>query len=123
MPNHANITIAGHIGQDPELKRTPSDKAVCNFSVAVKTGFGDREVTTWWRVTFFGKRAENAAKYLSKGSAVIVSGEPQNRPYESNGEQRYSLEISGNDWGFAGGKGEQSAAPATDDSLDQEIPF
>jgi len=125
MPNFANTTIIGHLGKDPELRYTPKEVAVCNFSIAVTTGYGDRECTTWWRVTLFGKQAESAAKHLHKGAAVVVNGEPQNRPYEKDGQQRFSLEINANNWSFAGSKPEAGVSkPASTDGFeDQDIPF
>ena len=111
MTSFANITIAGHIGNDPELKSVGAkNRPCCNFSVAVNTGFGERETTTWWRVALWDNRAENAAKLLRKGTAVIISGEPQNRPYEKDGQQRHSLEIDGKDWSFASSKADNAPA-------------
>ena len=126
MPNFATATIAGHLGSEPELKSVGAKNTpLCSFSVAVNTGFGDREVTTWYRISIFGNKAEPAAANLKKGSAVILSGVLQNRPYEKDGETRYSLEINANEWSFAGGKGDsqpqQSAAPKV--SLDDDLPF
>lgn len=126
MPNFAVATIVGHLGSEPELKSVGANNtSLCSFSVAVNTGFGEREVTTWWRVSIFGKKAEAAAAHLNKGSAVIVSGLPQNRSYEKDGETRYSLELNANEWSFAGGKGEaQAAAPATPKAdFDDDLPF
>lgn len=127
MPNHATAVLAGHIGSDPEMKHTPSGTAVCNFSLAVNTGYGDRQVTTWWRVSLFGKRAESAGKHLSKGSAVIVDGEPQNRKWQDkDGQDRYSLEITANNWSFAGGKPADKPAAsggAPDQDFEDDIPF
>jgi len=125
MPNFANITIAGHLGKDPELRYTAKELAVANFSVAVTTGFGDRECLTWYRVSVFGKAAERAEQYLKKGSAVLINGEPQNREYEKDGQKRYSLEISTNKWSFAGAKPEAGASkPAAPQAeISDDIPF
>ena len=123
MPNFCNIVIAGHLGKDPELKFSASGTAVCSFSVATKTGYGDRECSTWRRITIFGKRGEKAAELLTKGTAVIISGEEQNREWTDNdGNKRYSLEVVANDWSFAGSKAQGVAAPAPE-SYNDEIPF
>ena len=45
-------------------------------TIPIDTGFGDRKQTTWWRVVLFGKRAEQAARMLTKGTWVSVTGEP-----------------------------------------------
>jgi len=83
MPNLAAITIAGHLGKDPELKT--GETAVCKFSVAVKTRAKKNgewtDMTTWWSVTCFGKVAEFAAKDLTKGAPVLLSGEASVEEY------------------------------------------
>lgn len=134
MPNFAQIVIAGHIGQEPELKRTPSDMAVCDLSMAVNTGYGERKQATWYRVTFWGKSAESASKHLTKGTAVIVSGEPSLEEWtDKEGNQRQTLKVRGSSWAFAGGRGESSPAESSGYSapqaaqpaaaFDDEIPF
>jgi len=136
MPNFCNLVIAGHLGADPELAFAPSGLARCTFSVATTTGYGDNECTTWRRVTVFGKRGEAAAKHLQKGSAVIVAGEEQNRPYDTDNGKRFSLEIIANSWSFAdskkpGGGGASTAqdrssqAPAAGSggAIEDDLPF
>lgn len=77
-----NITIAGRIGRDAELRSTRNDDQVCNFSVAVETRQGREKVTNWWRVSIWGKRGEVLNPYLTKGSAVTVSGAFELSEYE-----------------------------------------
>ncbi len=76
MPNSASAQIMGHLGQDPELKYTPNGNAVATGSMAVKTGYGERAVTTWWQYKIFGKKAELLADWASKGQAVLLIGTP-----------------------------------------------
>lgn len=73
------ITVVGNLGKDPELRYTPQGNAVCNFSVATNEKRRDKggdfqDVTTWFRITLWGKQAENASKYLTKGSPIYVEG-------------------------------------------------
>ena len=73
------LQFIGHLGRDPELRFTPSGQAVTNFSVAVSekytTSNGEQvKKTIWYRVTTWGKLAENCNQYLSKGSKVFVNG-------------------------------------------------
>lgn len=106
MPNHSNITITGHLGSDPQTNQAGNTTAT-SFSVAVNTGYGERKVATWYRVSIFGKRGETAAQHLTKGDAVTVSGELQNRPWtDKDGNERMSLEVNASQWSFAGGKQE-----------------
>jgi len=71
---YQNITIIGNLGRDPELKFTADGKAVANFSVATSRKYGEKDETTWFRVSVWGKQAESCNTYLSKGSKVLVEG-------------------------------------------------
>lgn len=72
-----NLFVAtGNLGKDAEVKYTPSGTAICTFSLAVKSGYGDKEKTTWINCGLFGKRAEGQLpQYLTKGTQVCVAGE------------------------------------------------
>ena len=54
-----NWNFTGNLGKDAETKTTPSGTSVCTFSVAVKSGYGDNQKTTWANCSLFGKRAES----------------------------------------------------------------
>ena len=71
---HHKITITGNLGRDPEMTYLSDGKAVTSFSLAVTDGFGDRKKTIWFKVSVWGKPAENANQYLRKGSTVLVEG-------------------------------------------------
>ncbi len=77
---YQQIILVGNLGQDPEMRYTPSGVPVTSFSLAVNrvwTGQdGQRqEKTTWFRVTAWQREAELASQYLSKGRQVLVIGE------------------------------------------------
>ena len=60
------IIIVGNLGKDPELRYTPQGNAVCNFSMATNEKRRDKngdmqDITTWFRITLWGRQAENAA--------------------------------------------------------------
>ena len=74
------LTLAGHLGRDPEMRYLQDGKAVTNFSVAVNDGYGDNKRTIWVRCTAWEKQAENVNQYLSKGSKVLVEGRLQCDP-------------------------------------------
>jgi len=69
------IQIAGHLGQDPEVRYTPSGQKVTNIRVATNIRRGGKEKTVWWRVTMWGDRFDKKLAYLKKGSPVMVWGE------------------------------------------------
>lgn len=90
--------IQGNLGADPELNQV-GDSSVCNMTVATNEvwydGKGEKqEHTEWHKVVVWGKSAEACAQYLSKGSPVIVTGNPRTRTYENkDGDTVYIKEI------------------------------
>lgn len=102
------ITIVGNLGKDPELRYTPQGNAVCNISVATNEKKRDKsgdmqDVTTWFRITLWGKQAENASKYLTKGSPVYIEGRLRVEEWQDqNGKERYTLEVQATDMQFIG---------------------
>ena len=79
------ILIAGHLGRDPEMRYTPAGQAVTNFNLAANRQYTDSggqvvKETTWFRVSAWGKTAENCNQYLRKGSLVLVEGRLVMRP-------------------------------------------
>jgi single-strand DNA-binding protein len=120
MASFNKITIVGYLGRDPELRYTPSGTAVCDFSIATTErkrgrdagGEGD-EVTTWFRVSMWGRQAEVANQYLQKGKLVYVEGRLSQREWtDRDGNKRTSLEVHGSDLQFIGSRGDDMAASA-----------
>lgn len=77
---YEQITIIGNLGRAPEMRYTPQGTSVTQMSIATTHKWTDaagelREETKWWRVSTFGKQAENCNQYLDKGSKVLVAGE------------------------------------------------
>jgi single-strand DNA-binding protein len=110
MPNFCSITVAGHLGRDPELKFLGDGKAVCNFSVAVSEKRGGNEETTWFNVSAFGKQAESCGQYLAKGRAVIAHGKIRSRKYTAkDGSEKVAWEVLADRVVFLGGGKDQPA--------------
>ncbi len=102
------VTILGNTGRDVELRYTPQGLPVANFSVASNTvrntPRGQEKKTDWYNVTAFGKQAETLAKYLQKGSQVLVRGKLSLSAWETrNGEPRVNADVALQDFEFAGG--------------------
>jgi single-strand DNA-binding protein len=76
-----NITFTGKLGQEPELRFTPSGMAVAEFSVADTYGKDDKKKTTWHNCVAFGQLAENICGSLRKGYTVIVTGRYEQDEY------------------------------------------
>ena len=106
------VILIGNLGQDPEVRFTPSGTAVANLNLATTDTWMDRqsgqrqERTEWHRVVMFNKTAEIAQQYLKKGSKVYIEGRLQTRKWQDqNGQDRYSTEIVANDMQMLDGRG------------------
>ena len=107
------VIILGRLGQDPEVRATASGTTVANINVATnelgaQDASGQRQINTeWHRCVLFGKTAELAQQYLSKGSQVYLEGRLQTRKWQDqSGNDRYSTEIVVNEMQFVGGGGQ-----------------
>ncbi len=115
------IIAVGNLGRDPELRYTPQGNAVCDFSIATNEKKRDKagefqDVTTWFKVTLWGKQAENASKYLTKGRSVYIEGRLQTEEWtDRDGNKRLTLVIQGTDMHFIGGdnRGEETSPEST----------
>lgn len=102
------VTLFGNLGQDPELKYTPSGKAVAAVSLATTEVWFDnqgqkQENTDWHRIIFWEKQAETVAKYLRKGSKLFVQGRISYREYtDRENVKRNITEIIAKNMEFAG---------------------
>jgi single-strand DNA-binding protein len=140
---YQSITVIGRLGRDPEMRYLPNGDPVTSFSMATDRQYNDRngqkvKETTWFRVSVFGKNAEIANQYLSKGKMVLVEGRLRPDPKsggpatftKQDGTVGASFEIvantvrflsprdEGGQGGEAGAGGEAEAAPSGED-----IPF
>ena len=103
------IIIVGNLGREPELRYTPQGVAVCSFSVATNEKRRDKsgefqDVTTWFKVTLWRQQAENASKYLTKGSPVYIEGRLRQEEWtDRDGNTRYTLDVQATDMQFLGG--------------------
>jgi single-strand DNA-binding protein len=132
------ITVAGNLTRDPELRYTQGGQPVASFSIATTPRSFNRETKEYvdgeaifTNCTLWGKPAENVAGSLTKGSRVIVAGSLKSRTYQTReGETKTATELVVDDIGasllFAtvdvhrGGSG--SASRKTDAPLPGETP-
>jgi single-strand DNA-binding protein len=75
--NFNQITLAGNVSSDPELRFTPSGVAVASFSMAINEGTKDKQTTMFVRVTCWEKLGETVMQWLTKGQGVLISGKMQ----------------------------------------------
>jgi single-strand DNA-binding protein len=104
------LTVTGNLGKDAQA-RNVNGTAVANFSVAVRSGYGDKEQTIWVDCALWGKQAESKLMdYLVKGQQVAVSGEMGTREHE--GKTYITMRVNSIDLIGKKGDAPASAAPA-----------
>lgn len=103
------VILVGRLGQNPEVRYTPSGAAVANFSIATSESWADKsgqkqEKTEWHRIVVWGKTAENCNQYLSKGRQVYIEGRLQTRQWQDkDGQTKSTTEIQAQTVQFLGG--------------------
>jgi single-strand DNA-binding protein len=103
------IILVGNLGRDPELRYTAQGTPVCSFTLATNEKRKDKagetqDVTTWFRVTLWGRQAETASQYLTKGRPVYIEGRLRLEEWtDRDGKARYTLEVHATDMQFIGG--------------------
>jgi single-strand DNA-binding protein len=139
------VILVGNLGRDPEMRSTQGGQPVANFSVATSRKFKDKdgnrqEQTEWHNVVCFGRQAEIAGQYLTKGKKVFIEGRLQTRNWDDKetGKKQYRTEVicenfqmldsrgEGGGSGGGGGYASQGSAPADSggaDLSDDDIPF
>lgn len=129
------ISFTGNLGRDVEVRVTPSGVSVANFSVPIKSGYGNNEKTSWVRCSIIGKRAEGGLiQYLKKGQLVGISGELSVNTYTNKeGQEKTSVEVFVKEIDLLGSKNSNqladnfSSAPAQPkepmDAFDDDIAF
>ena len=91
--------ILGTVGRDPEIRYTADQKPIANLSLATNEVWTDKsgnkqEKAEWHKVVIFGKLAEIAQQYVTKGSQLYIEGKITTRKWQDqSGMDRYSTEI------------------------------
>ncbi len=94
------VILVGNLGRDPEVRSTTSGMPVANLSLATSRRWKDadgkrQEQAEWHTIVCFGRQAEIAGQYLSRGRQIYVEGRIQTRSWEDRdtGERKYRTEI------------------------------
>lgn len=123
-----NLTIAGNVGRNAELRRTGNGDEVLGFSLAVDNGKdknGNKRDTTWVKCSIWGKRASSLENYVRKGTKLVLTGRPGVDVYEGKGSLTLSVQeltfMGGGEQRDSGSGGYEQAPKA--DQLNDEIPF
>jgi single-strand DNA-binding protein len=148
MANVNRVVVSGNLTRDPELRQLAGGNSVCKLRIAVNTRKKDRDSNQWsdhpnyFDVTVWGAQGENVAKYLQKGSPLLIDGRLEWREWQAqDGTNRQSVEIIAENTQFIGGRdggggqmgsggGGAEFAPGPDRGLqsvpaadDDDIPF
>ncbi len=112
MANLNKVMLIGNLTRDPELRYTPKGTAVAELGMAINrfrsNDQGQRqEETTFIDVTLWGRQAELAQQYLTKGRPVYIEGRLQLDTWEdkNSGQKRSKLKVVGEQMQFLGGGG------------------
>ena len=133
------VILVGNLGDDPEVKTTPSGVQVANFSLATSEAWTDKdgerqERAEWHRLVLWRKLAEITGQYLNKGNKIYIEGKLQTRSWEDqNGQRRYTTEVVVDQLEMLGGDRaseshtDPAPAPASSggggDTPDDDLPF
>ena len=148
MASYNRVVLVGNLTRDVELKYTQSGLAVTDVGLAVndrrKSQTGDWvEETTFIDITLWGRQAEVAGEYLSKGSSILIEGRLKLDTWETDGQKRSKLRVVGERMQMLGGSArtpgsrpqqtneysEAAPAPSSNDHVagsatpDDDIPF
>lgn len=124
MASYNRVILVGNLTRDPELRYIPSGTAVTTVGLAVNDRIkrGDQWVdeTTFVDVTIWGRTAEIANEYLSKGSPVLIEGRLKLDMWEKDGQKFSKLKVVcdkmqmlGGRSGGGGGGGQRSSSQAS----------
>ncbi|TWT95337.1 Single-stranded DNA-binding protein [Botrimarina colliarenosi] len=110
MASYNRVVLVGNLTRDIELRYIPSGTAVSEIGLAVndRVKKGDQWVdeTTFVDVTLWGRTAEVANQYLTKGSSVLIEGRLKLDTWEKDGQKRSKLRVVADKMQMLGGRGE-----------------
>jgi len=122
-----NITVAGQLGKDSELKQVGQEQ-VLSFSVADSQGRDKPSI--WWNCQLWGRRTTSLQQYLVKGASVTITGQVTQREYtDKTGQKKMAQDVRVNDVCLQGARREapqeQKQTKQTPKEFDDssEIPF
>lgn len=126
----------GRIVNNLELKNTNNGNSVCQFTIAINEGYGDKERTDFIDCVAWNKRAESICKYCDKGVKVAVEGKLQTDTYEKEGKKIKTTKVLVNEIQFiekiknANNDSKEETTEETDpfeefgrEISDEELPF
>lgn len=106
MASFNRTVLMGNLSRDPELRVTPTGKAICQFGLAVNSKMGDREEVMFIDCEAWEKRGEAISKYFVKGRPILVEGRLKQDNWEdkTTGQKRSKIKLVVDNFSFVGGK-------------------
>ena len=106
------VILIGNLGRDPEVRSTPSGQPNAKFTLATSRRWRDKngqkqEQTEWHQIVVWGKQAEIAGQYLTKGKQIYLEGRIQTSSWDDKqtGEKKYRTEIICDNFQMLGSRG------------------
>lgn len=111
MASYNRVMLMGNLTRDIELRYLPSGVAVSEFGLAVnekrKNSEGQWvEDVNFFDITLYGRTAEVASEYLSKGSPIFIEGKLKHDTWEKDGQKRSKVKVIGERMQMIGGRNE-----------------
>jgi single-strand DNA-binding protein len=102
------VTLIGRLGKDPEMRSTPSGKALVRFSLATnrKKRQGEEQPPDWHNIKAWDRLAEICGQYLTKGKQVMIEGHIEYGTYEKDGVKHYTTDIIADNMEMLGSRGD-----------------
>jgi len=143
MASYNRVVLVGNLTRDVELRYTPSGTAVTDIALAVNERIKKNDQWTdevhFFDVTLWGRTAEVAGEYLSKGSPVLIEGRLKQDRWEQDGQKRSKIKVVGEKMQMLSAKGgsgggsrphsapagqtQAAAAPTQSAPPEDEVPF
>lgn len=99
------VIISGRLTKDPELRSTQNGTNVAKYTIAINTGYGEKQQTDFVNISTWGKSGEFVNKYFKKGQEISIVGRLKSNTYEDkSGNKRYTLDVISEDIEFIGRK-------------------
>lgn len=124
------VMIIGRLGQDPEMRYTPSGRPLTKFQLAANrswtTADGEKKTDTeWFNIVAWGKLAEICNQYLKKGQQVYIEGRLHTRRWQDDdGANHSSVEVITQEMIMLDGRAGDENNPESDDMPgEDEYPF
>ena len=114
------VILVGNLGADPEVRTTPGGQRVANIRIATSRQWtsqdGQRqEKTEWHSIVIWGKQADVAEKYLTKGKQIYLEGRLETRSWQDKeGQTRYKTEVICDNFQMLGRAGERNGGEGFD---------